>query len=365
MCSFFCQVSYIRRFLSAYVFISFPPHSLTAARILLTLAICNLSPSRRSDYLYSFPTKVSPPLHASSSVSSTAQGYRTGSNLMSMQALQATLPSAQERSLPGSPSTATSSDKAVIAVPASVLQLPSLSTTPSIRLGSTGLPGPGTLIAFDGEFVSVALEKSVLSAQGSRVVAAEGRQVLARISLVDGGVPSSQIPLDQQPPPRVLVDDYILPNEAIVDYVTRFSGIVAEDLQPAVSRHAVVTNRTAYLKLRFFADRGCKFVGHGLQKDFETANIVVPSSQVIDTVELWRLPAQRKISLRFLAAYLLKVDIQDEIHDSIEDAKTALALYRHYETVRKQGAGAVNAVLQDVYAYGARTNWVIGSDKLR
>ena len=59
--------------------------------------------------------------------------------------------------------------------------------------------------------------------------------------------------------------------------------------------------------------------------------------QIRDTVELWRLPNQRKISLRFLAAYLLKADIQDEIHDSIEDAKTALLLYLHYELVRAKG----------------------------
>jgi hypothetical protein len=32
--------------------------------------------------------------------------------------------------------------------------------------------------------------------------------------------------------------------------------------------------------------------------------------QIRDTVELWRLPNQRKISLRFLASYILKEDIQ-------------------------------------------------------
>jgi hypothetical protein len=53
-------------------------------------------------------------------------------------------------------------------------------------------------------------------------------------------------------------------------------------------------------------------LGHGLQTDFETANIYVPPTQIYDTVELWRLPAQRKISLRFLAGYILKRNIQDE-----------------------------------------------------
>lgn len=56
-----------------------------------------------------------------------------------------------------------------------------------------------------------------------------------------------------------------------------------------------------------------------------------------DTVELWRLPHQRKISLRFLAYYLLRLEIQDDLHDSIEDSWTALLLYRHYLAVKAKG----------------------------
>lgn len=83
-----------------------------------------------------------------------------------------------------------------------------------------------------------------------------------------------------------------------------------------------------------------------------------------DTVELWRLPHQRKISLRFLAYYLLKMEIQvpfsllsaallshvlllvspghlywlqGDLHDSIEDSWTALLLYQHYLAVKAKG----------------------------
>ena len=79
---------------------------------------------------------------------------------------------------------------------------------------------------------------------------------------------------------RLLVDDYIIPTEPVIDYVTRFSGLHEDDLNPATSRYAVVPYRTAYLKLRYFIDSGCIFVGHGLQNDFETANIFVPPQQV-------------------------------------------------------------------------------------
>jgi PAB-dependent poly(A)-specific ribonuclease subunit 2 len=223
------------------------------------------------------------------------------------------------------------------------------------------------LVAFDGEFVSVALEQADTNADGQKVLVQESRQNLARYSLVDGGVVEEQAPLasaarDKDGKLRIVADDYIIPSETIVDYLTRFSGLVAEDLQPAVSRNAVVPNRTAYLKLRFFADNGCIFVGHGLDKDFETANIFVPRDQIIDTVELWRLPNQRKLALRFLAAYVLKEDIQDEIHDSIEDAKTALLLYRTYQGVAAQGFNHLQTVLQEMYTYGTKSNWSIRQD---
>ena len=50
--------------------------------------------------------------------------------------------------------------------------------------------------------------------------------------------------------------------------------------------------------------------------------------QVIDTVFLFHFKRQRKLSLRFLASYLLKEDIQQQTHDSIEDARTAVKLYQ-------------------------------------
>lgn len=209
----------------------------------------------------------------------------------------------------------------------------------------------GDLIAFDAEFVSVEIERSELSSSGHRVVSDEGRQVLARISL-----------LNEEG--SVMLDDYILPSEPIVDYVTRFSGLVADDLDPQLSKHALVDSRTAYLKLRYLMDKGCIFVGHGLQKDFETANLFVPPQQILDTVELWRLPAQRKISLRFLAGYVLKSKIQDEIHDSIEDALTALRLYKHFREVEKKGKDALEAELEKLYSFGNRTNWTLGLDDI-
>ena len=51
-------------------------------------------------------------------------------------------------------------------------------------------------------------------------------------------------------------------------------------LAAQVSRHHIETMKAAYVKLRQLADAGAKFVGHGLKKDFEMINLVLPPEQV-------------------------------------------------------------------------------------
>ena len=65
----------------------------------------------------------------------------------------------------------------------------------------------------------------------------DSRSALARVSIVDAKG-------------RVLLDDYVLPQEPVLDYVTRFSGIVASDLDPSISSRHLINVRTAYLKVR-------------------------------------------------------------------------------------------------------------------
>jgi PAB-dependent poly(A)-specific ribonuclease subunit 2 len=142
----------------------------------------------------------------------------------------------------------------------------------------------------------------------------------------------------------------------VVDYLTAFSGIRAGDLDPKRSEHNLVPLKVAYKKLWLLLNLGCVFVGHGLLKDFRTINIHVPKNQVIDTVDLFFIKSrQRKLSLRFLSWFLLKEDIQLETHDSIEDARTALKLYRKYEEF--QDAGILEPMLNDIYARGREVNY--------
>jgi PAB-dependent poly(A)-specific ribonuclease subunit 2 len=187
------------------------------------------------------------------------------------------------------------------------------------------LPKKGERVAIDTEFVSVQMEQSSIRADGKREVTKEGRQALARVSAIAGDL--RQLRNRTVKGGVVFIDDYVLPSEPVVDYLTRFSGLVADDLDRNTSTRYLVPLKTTYLKLRYLVDRGCIFVGHGLKKDFRVINLFVPSDQIIDTVDLFHLPGQRKISLRFLAVTLLQLDIQDETHDSIEDARTALLLH--------------------------------------
>ena len=231
-------------------------------------------------------------------------------------------------------------------------------------------PRPGMLLAIDAEFVALApLTDSSSSAQsdllnssapplggktGNEQLKTVPRLCLARVSVVRG-----EGPLAGQP----CIDDHVRVVENVFDYLTRYSGIVAGDLDVATSRHYLTTLKHSYLKLRYLADCGCVFIGHGLKKDFRMINLILPPEQTIDTVELYSFKNQRKLSLRFLASYLLGLDIQGVTHDAIEDARTALKLYEKYRAL--VAAGVFQEKLNEMYGWGKKygfENVLLGKD---
>ena len=152
------------------------------------------------------------------------------------------------------------------------------------------------------------------------------------------------------------INDYITVREDIVDYLTQYSGVSEGDLDPRYSPHNLVPLKVAYKKLWLLLNLGCVFIGHGLVKDFRTINIHVPKAQVLDTVNLFFIKGgKRKLSLRYLAWYLLKEDIQTGNHDSIEDARSALKLLRKYEEYRD--AGIIDTMIEEVYREGKKWNY--------
>ncbi|KAI7520566.1 hypothetical protein KC331_g20149, partial [Hortaea werneckii] len=196
-------------------------------------------------------------------------------------------------------------------------------------------------------------------ADGSRTITRPARSGLARVSVLRGDGQEQELPF---------IDDYIAIDEPVDDYLTQWSGLQPGDLTPGTSRFALVSLKEVYKKLWVLLNLGCKFIGHGLSSDFRTINIHVPESQVIDTQHLFSLGerTQRKLSLRFLAWLLLQEDIQQNGlsgHDSIEDARTALKLWRKY--VQYVSEGSLEDVKDDIWRNGRRTEFKVPSNGAR
>ncbi|TFK42698.1 ubiquitin carboxyl-terminal hydrolase-domain-containing protein [Crucibulum laeve] len=203
-------------------------------------------------------------------------------------------------------------------------------------------PTPGTLVAIDAEFVSMQQEETEFRSDGTTKVLRPARLSLARVSVLRGDGPRQGVPF---------IDDYIHTSEVIVDYLTEFSGIKFGDLDPHISRYTLTPLKLVYKKLRMLVDCGCIFVGHGLSKDFRIINLFVPPDQVIDTVDLYYISSrQRRLSLRFLSWFVLHQKIQTDTHDSIEDAHSALNLYKAYQEFEEKGI--FDKKLEELYKEG-------------
>lgn len=207
---------------------------------------------------------------------------------------------------------------------------------------TTEVPKPGYPVAIDAEFIRLQAEEIEMKADGTRETIRPDRKGLARVSVCRGAGEQAGLPF---------IDDYIAVAEPVVDYLTAWSGISPGDLDRSTSTHALLSLKMAYKKLWLLLNLGCVFVGHSLANDFRTINIHVPKKQVVDTVDLFFKPSlHRKLNLKFLAWCVLKEKIQEDTHDSIEDATTALKLWRKYQEF--VDAGVLEQMLNDIYATG-------------
>lgn len=203
-------------------------------------------------------------------------------------------------------------------------------------------PQIGSLIAIDAEFVSLKPEVAEARLTTKKRIIRPSVLSLARISALRGEGEKYGVPF---------IDDYIVHTKPIFDNLTEFSGIEEGDLDPHTSTKTLVTLQTAYRKLWLLLNLGCTFVGHGLKSDFRCINLQVPKSQIRDTAELYYLPdIKRKLSLKFLAYMVLNESVQKANHDSIEDARTALLLYKKY--LELESADEFEISLRRVYNKG-------------
>lgn len=217
-------------------------------------------------------------------------------------------------------------------------------------------PAPGTPIALDTEFVELERAEIDVKADGTQETIRPAKNGLARVSVLRGNGHDEGKPF---------IDDYITVFDTIVDYKTQYSGIRPGDLDMRMSRHNLVPLKVAYKKLWLLLNLGCIFVGHGLSSDFRKANIYVPKSQTVDTQSLYLLPGKnRRFSLKYLAWAVFREYIQEDPvedaahidgHDSIEDARMALRLWRKFQEYEQ--AGIAEQMIEEIYRKGSRFGW--------
>lgn len=179
-------------------------------------------------------------------------------------------------------------------------------------LPKTVIPKAGDIVAIDAEYVSLSEEETVTELDGSQQVLVPSHMSVARVSCICG-VKGAHF---REP----IIDDLVRGYEPVVNYLTRYSGIMPGDLDPEVSKKKLTTLKTVIMKLSYMISIGCVFVGHGLSNDMKVIGLTIPQNQIIDTVELFHLERQRWVSLRFLGSYLLNEEIQTGNHCSVEDA---------------------------------------------
>ncbi|XP_012499245.1 PREDICTED: apoptosis-enhancing nuclease [Propithecus coquereli] len=136
---------------------------------------------------------------------------------------------------------------------------------------------------------------------------------------------------------NVLYDKYIRPEMPIVDYRTRWSGITRQHMRKAIPFQVAQKEILKLLK-------GKVVVGHALHNDFQALKYVHPRSQTRDTTYVPNLlnppglHTRARVSLKDLALQLLhkKIQVGKHGHSSVEDAMTAMELYRLVEVQWEQ-----------------------------
>ena len=150
---------------------------------------------------------------------------------------------------------------------------------------------------------------------------------------------------------EVLFDAFVKPEQPVTDYRTKWSGIRESDLKEALSFQKARKQVKKIIK-------NCTLIGHSVQCDLHALNIFHPWHLLRDTSRyqpirlLAGLPVNETPSLKKLSSILLRQDIQDNEHCSVEDARAAMALYKLCESQwEKEFRGELSNMLylSDIY----------------
>lgn len=154
------------------------------------------------------------------------------------------------------------------------------------------------------------------------------QSALARVSIVDGNG-------------NVLLDRFVRPKEKVTDPRTHVTGITIDML----GGKGVLEEDTARKQAADLME-GKIVVGHALNNDFEVLHLSHPHAMIRDTALYKPLRpsfrANKTPSLKLLSSHWLHEEIHGGQHNSVEDARMALRLYRSQSRVwEKQLRGAM------------------------
>uniref|UniRef100_UPI00398E3FD3 RNA exonuclease 1 homolog isoform X1 n=1 Tax=Pristiophorus japonicus TaxID=55135 RepID=UPI00398E3FD3 len=122
---------------------------------------------------------------------------------------------------------------------------------------------------------------------------------------------------------KVVYDTFIKPDNKVIDYNTRFSGVTEADMESTT-----ITIRDVQAVLLNMFSAGTILIGHSLESDLFALKLI--HSIVVDTAIVFphRLGLPYKRALKNLMADYLRRIIQDNVegHDSSEDASACMEL---------------------------------------
>ncbi|CAG9577719.1 unnamed protein product [Danaus chrysippus] len=144
------------------------------------------------------------------------------------------------------------------------------------------------------------------------MVGSGNRSILAKVSVVDEDG-------------RALLNCFVKPTDTVTDYRSSVHRITARDLEDGESFDNVQRKVAELLKGRIL-------VGHSLDFDLGVLNLPHPEHNKRDFAKT-RMFMQNGLprSLKDLAREHLNKNIQEGHHDSLEDARTCMELYKKFD----------------------------------
>lgn len=123
---------------------------------------------------------------------------------------------------------------------------------------------------------------------------------------------------------KIIYDKFVKPTEKVTDYRTSLNGIQPKDIEHGEEISELKKEVAQILKNKLL-------VGHALERHFRLLNISHPEHMLRDTStypQFMKLTGGYPPSLKKLALHFLGASIQEGEYRSVQNAKTALRLYK-------------------------------------